>query len=334
MPINPQIDSTIMNAPKDLHYTPKVYLDIFTRKIDGEVKFHRLKEIPILKGGEGFRKLVIRDSNPSKECYCKDIYKAISKRLIEKLEDQYYVEKYSFPYEKSFISEIHKIFTEKNEVLAFKKVKEIILTLLHFKLRNKQVKDLIEESDIPEQSTQSTLKLLKENLNNPHLYAILEKSVIEEVRKPEFKSDIFPEMLNRYSNKDSIFSHFTNYMLKRRIVVFCTNPKIPFYTSCTPGFFLDKKGYPHFSKIDESTGFIFPISPTRLLTIIFGHKDNISTSHKKLITYQRANPNLVKMTNLYTWHSCIEKKVFSSDKKSLEKFKKILELEYYIKNRT
>ena len=302
-----------MSTPQNHHFVPKVYLERFAADKSGI----------IYKLNKNIHRAYAKPVNISGVCYEKNLYRLFSDyyKDLHGIEDENYIEKNSFWYEKEILRNLFDIMT-KQEIIYRTDYTEILKIIVSIKRRNPVMRTFFDNHNISNDSVENKFQDLV-----PFLEGVgLSEELIEEYRKVTIEK--FLKMGNDLTFRRGMYLtghlreienqnvvNIIEILSKWDPIIMYTSIDCPFVCSDNPGHTLNKNGYIFNTNIDNINYFTFPLSSTHCLIL----RKNIYNNPyliKMRIPKVPASLNDIRVINNCTYANC-DKYILSNSKTEL-----------------
>lgn len=288
-----------MSEPKKHHFVPEVYLQRFAINKEGDLFKLNVKNI--------YKNNPTKKVNKSQICYEEYRYKFKSEKIIKanNLKDTNYIEKQKFNYENKDLTEIFdKIDYSKR--LFVREARKLVDILLNIKFRNPSVSNKFltqktKEDIIKNHSKRLMKDMLSDNipLEKANLMIKeLQNRLIKNLQNEDYALDLYR---NNLLEQDEEVIKEKNKLIEEILhwdfIVHRTDYQNPFITSDNPGYTLNGFSNCYNCHFDNIDSFVFPLSPTRLITIKKTISNRESILYKKI---HYVNSNMVLIYNQLT----------------------------------
>ena len=305
----------------DQHYVPRVYLKQFESS---------RKRLYTLHNKAHKNSPYVKEVNRSQIGYYPDFYTIYNARSLGRLglTDKDAIEKkYNARVENRFEKLVAKLLSPL-QMLSLEAAEEVPMMLLSFKQRNPVFRQALKDPQtimkafdrrfdevFEHQSTFEEI-LKREGRMNFDEFVQYGRNYIQQVAyDPNTPQDIHTEgIVKLHQREDTAAQEIANALLECEWFIFETTPQRPFITSDNPGFCIDNNEQIHNLNFADAAGFIFPLTPRRILLITAHFADQVGSV--KQIHYRSAEPDLVELINRSTFMVSY-KKVVSNDANTL-----------------
>lgn len=305
----------MLNTGQKHHYVPKCYLKSFTNSQNNFWK---------KRNDNGKISLI----NPSQVCYEHDAnrFRKNQTLILNELEDEYYVEKYSFRNQENnynkIIEPINK-FSKEPKLISKSKYELFIKTLLTIKRRNPISKNEIIQSFKgkykDEEAVMNFFQFLSEETGFNHFTPEIEKFILDYLSSESQDIDRLHDMyLSAFVENQAYttINQLTKDLFSLKHYILYANNEQEFITSDNPGFLKLKDQIKNLSGFGGEFEFFFPLSPLACLYIKSDIPDT-SNSNEKVIFYRSIDSPLINYIN--KWSKTVSKNlIFALSSKTLE----------------
>lgn len=302
--------------PINHHYVPRVYLKQFA---NSDSRFYQL-----CKQYRG-----VSEKHVSQVCYVKDYFKILREesKLFKGIVDDYYIEKNAFTLQENSLPTLISLISQEQESLfeiERSQLEILIGTLVTIKRRNPIVRDALTRA-VRKEASQGIFERYFEpymelawHIDKVDPMIFINKIKEDFINKPLHAEDLY---VNSFIEKRStIVQNITNLLLASKIQVFHAPIGHIFFTSDNPGFIKSGNEIVNFEGLGDPFLFVFPITSKACIIIDsrypsnhFGDQISITPIDCTIEQIDFINSETCRIAN---------KKIFSSDKDYLEKFKK------------
>ncbi|GAB3049032.1 hypothetical protein GCM10027185_61060 [Spirosoma pulveris] len=214
------------------------------------------------------------------------------------------------------------------QMLSLEDAEEILMMLLSFKQRNPVFRQAFEDpktileafdrqfDEVFEHRSTFEEILKREGRMNFDEFVQYGRDYLQRVaHDPNTPKDIHTEgIVKLHQQEDTAAQEVANALLGCEWFIFETTPQRPFITSDNPGFCIDNNEQIHNLNFADAAGFIFPLTPSRILLITAHFADQVGSVKK--VNYRLAKPDLVELINRGTFMVSYKKTV-SNDANTL-----------------
>lgn len=302
--------------PINHHYVPRVYLKQFA---DKDSRFYQL-----CKQYRG-----ISEKHVSQVCYIKNYFKIQREesKLLRGIVDDYHIEKNAFTLQENSLPSLVNLISQVRES-AFEidrsQLEILLSTLITIKRRNPNIRDYLTAAVKREVSLGILERYFEPYMElawgidkvDPMIF--INKTKEEFIKEPSMAEDLY---VNSFIEKRStIVQKVTDVLLVSAIQIYHAPKGHMFFTSDNPGFIKSGEEVLNFEKLEDPFLFAFPITSTACLIIDSKKLGNYSDDKISIVPIECAVEH-VDFINSCTCRIA-NKKIFSSDKDYLERFKK------------
>ena len=289
-----------MSTPENHHFVPKIYLRRFAANKVGS----------IFKLNKNLERTYVKEVNISSICYIKNYFTLLSTyhKELHKINDNYFIEKNSFWYEKEILSKLFDAVSIQ-EYINKSEFKEILKIIVSIKRRNPVMFNFFEKHEITEESATKNFNDLIPNLQNigltDELIEQLRQKILPQIMELSTDSEFRKGMyltghLQDIENPD--VKNIVDLISNWQPIIMYTNFECPFICSDNPGHTIDKNGNIHNTNFNNINIFVFPLSSTHCLVL---RRNQIESSLLKMrIPKIKASLDDVRLVNNSTYFNC------------------------------